>query len=1647
MRKTFKKLLSLFVAAVMISSVIPVFPIVSSAYDVAVSDSDTNYLFAYFTSNSQYGQQIRFAVSKDGYNYTPLNSNKPIVTQTKGDSPNSSGYARDPYIFKGSKDDGYYIVATDMDASPGGMHSGWTGDTCLVTWHSDDLINWEQVSVLDVAKFSGFENTIRAWAPQAIYDSSVGKYMIYWANFLNDWSTGVYYSYTSDFKTFEEPQLLYRAETGSAIDADIIYDGTGTYYLYYKDESNATVGYVTSSSLTGPYSTFVDCTLSDKAVEGNSMFNIAGTDTWIMMLDEYADGGFVFQTTTDFKNFEMMNTSDYSVSRCSARHGSVTHITTEQYDALVEAFGMNDGSAGVYSYDFTNEVTQSGRWTYQSYTDASGLTYDLQTREEVQAPSGSEVPAPYVAVEGGGVNFFMSNMFINDQDVRNVLTSDNFSITFDFTRAADDYEVSGTVLNDILNQSVLFAFSDDSPKDYVRILQNGTLTVWQNGAYVNASQTPVAAPVGEEVSYTLTYDGNTVNLYMEGVLTQSISGGISDIENHTATYFAAIGVSDVLAYNGTMGRLSNLKFINSVLDETEIHIGTVVPRGDIEECIASFENLMSSGNYYRNSAEAYKYYNEALRLMEVHKFGTADVSAKVEKCYQNFKAALENMALYDADYNTTSIFTLYTDHEKVGSGILAQTGTYYNDSATTNGGWGEVQVGSSPNVAYNVYGDRYVMLYDGKNEISAPIKTMYYREDAYTGGIFGGARNRGLQGITLSNSDLTWVTQTDNQMYLVGFASYSDVPADYRWPTQGTKTISNNVGTSAVGFNDATTGHMYGFGYAQLNTVPSGYYSVVYPQVSFKDMDGVIRTFGYGDSYSETNDSVCSAYHIINIKPLVDKIDSFTDLLQNNSLKDLSYEETYQALVQLDKLSNFNPKSYNYITSDGSNNQINTTAVQQCANDIEALVNGYDETVSSFGSLMDRDGYTALETAVTSWDITPTYNNGNADGKYTPESWNAFASAYQNVIAKFNELATNNFEDELTAEGTANTKVIDIVKAVYVAYYQLAETADFSALREIVTREDILEAQANGLGNSDSQNYTIGSWLTFDDYYDRALIFNENNPEGTETNVPKYATKEQQFTPQTGVTVTANAPDKSTYSTKQQQCEDLVNGLDTSVNELVKPAEDYSVYNALTEILAMQDEAAFTDEYKADENSIVSLFDKNGTSTSAPEFVVGEDNGETAYCSYQGKIYKNASNIDAIITQLMTELNDANASDTKRVSYKVTFNVSSSDGKSVQTVKNAETHYYGDVIELDASGFIPEGKACFKWVVEDSNGEKRVYSSSDIYTLKLQSDSVVTAYYDNIEEDSIPVTVYDQYGKVVQKLGVSEDAQFKFAEGSVTINGETIEVVDMPFYTFSNWAVNGIVPDYSTTYTGSDLLNGNSEIVIASRYNSSDKSYTITVDSQEFASNVSYDDVITVTSDKADVYALAIYENGQYNIVAYGNSYTFFANRTMNFYGVTYTDGVYKVNGTTLSDKNTVFALDNKLPFVYSSGANSSTSSAYKFSTYSAFTVNTDVDVEITEIGTLYTLDADLATSELFNESTDGVKCIKAKSIVSEDYGYQFNSNQYSLTLNKGSDKDKTVYTRAYVKYKFTYTDENGEQVTVQSVAYSNICNDIALYV
>ena len=70
------------------------------------------------------------------------------------------------------------------------------------------------------------------------------------------------------------------------------------------------------------------------------MYPITGTDTWVMIMDEYGEGRYFAQQTEDMEHFTKLRRSDYSFA-VSPRHGSVVAITDAQYDALVAAFGKS----------------------------------------------------------------------------------------------------------------------------------------------------------------------------------------------------------------------------------------------------------------------------------------------------------------------------------------------------------------------------------------------------------------------------------------------------------------------------------------------------------------------------------------------------------------------------------------------------------------------------------------------------------------------------------------------------------------------------------------------------------------------------------------------------------------------------------------------------------------------------------------------------------------------------------------------------------------------------------------------------------------------------------------------------------------------------------------------------------------------------------------------------------------------------------------------------------------------------------------------------------------------------------------------------------------------------------------------------------
>lgn len=297
-----------------------------------MNKNNSKYLFCYFTGNEPERESINFALSEDGYNFQPLNGNKPVLFNKLG-----TGCIRDPYIFRDVKG-GYYIIGTDMMSA-----KGWASNHAMCIWHSDDMIIWEQYPGIDMNEW--LPSSCRTWAPEVFYNKEKEMYMIYWANCQHfeekdEWTnTVLWYVYTKDFRSLEtEPKILYAPPCGKdAIDGDII-ENNGTYYLYYKDENEKYCCYVYSDKLEGPYLEPENKNITDfeDHTEGCCAYYVG--DKLMMIMDSYTKGYYVMQETTDYVNFKAVDFSLYSFD-FSPRHGSMLAVTDEEYERLLNHYG------------------------------------------------------------------------------------------------------------------------------------------------------------------------------------------------------------------------------------------------------------------------------------------------------------------------------------------------------------------------------------------------------------------------------------------------------------------------------------------------------------------------------------------------------------------------------------------------------------------------------------------------------------------------------------------------------------------------------------------------------------------------------------------------------------------------------------------------------------------------------------------------------------------------------------------------------------------------------------------------------------------------------------------------------------------------------------------------------------------------------------------------------------------------------------------------------------------------------------------------------------------------------------------------------------------------------------------------------------
>lgn len=741
---------------------------------------------------------------------------------------------------------------------------------------------------------------------------------------------------------------------------------------------------------------------------------------------------------------------------------------------------------------------------------------------------------------------------------------------------------------------------------------------------------------------------------------------------------------------------------------------------------------------------------------------------------------------------------------------------------------------------------------------------------------------------------------------------------------------------------------------------------------------------------------------------------------------------------------------------------------------------------------MDEQGYTKLDADMdASSDIGKIYQDAYDDltdgdsstGVYTDSSAAAFIKAFDAAKQHYTDLspvATANRTDKNNPYADNQAKTASkLHDDLVLAYAQLMKRADYSQLNLLYDGSDRVQISNNGLTknvvneNNETvrqQNYTLSTWLTFDDAATAAMKLSDNkdaNANATytkseKTDQPMFKTGQVPVETllQGTVTVQGTTTELSEYQTDINTKKDA---LDAAIKGIEVPA-DYTAYDAFVVVLGTQDQNAFTADYLGGD-SVFAKQAYQGSQEKAGAYNTDGTNNDRAYVEYNGSCYRNIGNkagstdgqttLDSTTSSLVSELNTINNDTTaeKRKQFNVRFTVDQDGSTTTETYQT----YYGETLTLTVPT-AAQGKV-YKWTVSDGKTTRDVISSADSYIVNIQDENAtqltVTAYTTDktVADDQVKITLVGQYGddKPFQILAVSKDAQVVLpGNATATIAGTAYTAPTAPFYKFAGWQVNGKNYNYGT-YTAGDLAGSDGTVLLKACYATTDNNYVITLDGATVDGAGYYDKEVTVTTAVDGAYGLAIaVGDGTYSVASYTGEYKFYANRNMDFYTITKDGSHYyiTVDGAQVKLDKTeadTYNLDHRFPFVYAAPM-ASGDSKQSYSTYSAYTAGVPENVKITECGVLYVkavnYDKDAFTLANMSDANSTVKKAVAKSPI--DF-----SNQYFLTLSNVNARGNVYYTRPYVKYTYTYEtlDYTGaaKETEVQCIAYGNVCNNSGL--
>ncbi len=278
------------------------------------------WIFAYFKEPGNQG--IYFALSRDGYTFTPLNDGQPWL---KPDTPGE--VMRDIFITRDPASHGFRAVWT----------WAWKGST-LGTASSSDLMSWSRQS--NVPIMQAFPAVRNVWAPETYWDEKANDWLLIWSSAVDGVTEGnrIWASHTADFATFSQPAIFY--DPGFVvIDATMFHrqlGGRSDIVFVVKDQSTDPLRYqerwTSGPTLEGPWAP-LSGPINESWSEGPSVIQVG--DRSIVYYDHYRAPRARYEgvETTDWVHWTSVNDKTHFPEY--AKHGSFFRVTATEADRLL----------------------------------------------------------------------------------------------------------------------------------------------------------------------------------------------------------------------------------------------------------------------------------------------------------------------------------------------------------------------------------------------------------------------------------------------------------------------------------------------------------------------------------------------------------------------------------------------------------------------------------------------------------------------------------------------------------------------------------------------------------------------------------------------------------------------------------------------------------------------------------------------------------------------------------------------------------------------------------------------------------------------------------------------------------------------------------------------------------------------------------------------------------------------------------------------------------------------------------------------------------------------------------------------------------------------------------------------------------------